>query len=78
MTVIFAIILPGMLALAIPLGKAWARRVEHGTQHDDSETQAELERVKGRLAELEERLDFTERVLSQHRDAGKLGAGEHQ
>ncbi len=32
----------------------------------------ELESVRGRLAEVEERLDFAERLLSQDRDAQRL------
>jgi hypothetical protein len=76
MVAILGVILPVGLAVGIPLGKAWARRLERGREQDDSETLAELDRVKGRLAELEERLDFTERVLSQQRETGRLAAGE--
>lgn len=38
---------------------------------------AELEQGQGRVLELEERLDFTERLLTQHRerDASRLSAG---
>jgi len=34
---------------------------------------AELEEVKQRLAELEERVDFAERLLAKQREAGRLG-----
>lgn len=38
---------------------------------------AELEQVQGRVMELEERLDFTERLLAQHRDtAARIGSGQ--
>jgi hypothetical protein len=36
---------------------------------------AELEAGHGRLLELEERLDFTERLLTRQRDADRLAAG---
>lgn len=32
--------------------------------------------ARGRIAELEERLDFTERMLAQHREAPRVGPGE--
>lgn len=38
---------------------------------------AELEQVQGRVMELEERLDFTERLLAQQRDtAARIGPGQ--
>jgi hypothetical protein len=36
---------------------------------------ADFDRVQARLLELEERLDFAERVLVQHREAGRLSGG---
>jgi hypothetical protein len=41
---------------------------------------AELEQVQGRVIELEERLDFTERLLVRQReqDAARLGPGERE
>jgi hypothetical protein len=39
---------------------------------------ADLEAAQGRVLELEERLDFTERLLAQHREASRLGAGEQR
>lgn len=37
---------------------------------------AELEQGQARVLELEERLDFAERMLVRHREAERLGAGE--
>jgi hypothetical protein len=37
-----------------------------------------LEAAEHRVLELEERLDFAERLLSQQRDPSRLGAGEHR
>lgn len=47
-----------------PLGRALADRL--GARHPapDVETHAELEELRRRLAELEERLDFAERLLA--------------
>lgn len=39
---------------------------------------ADLEAAQGRVLELEERLDFTERLLAQHRESSRLGAGEQR
>lgn len=43
---------------------------------DDLQTRvAELEPLRQRVLELEERLDFTERVLASQREGGRLGPG---
>jgi hypothetical protein len=57
-----------------PLGEALSRRIGGTTAavRDDEQLAA----VHGRLAELEERMDFTERVLLQDREAGQLRQGE--
>jgi hypothetical protein len=69
-----------LAALIWPLIKAIARRIEGGTA--GAEVQAELEtlrervrqleEVPTRMAELEERLDFTERVVAQGREPDRL------
>jgi predicted nuclease with TOPRIM domain len=38
----------------------------------------EVDDLRNRLAEVEERLDFAERLLAQGRQADQLSAGEHQ
>lgn len=72
-----------VLILRGPLGRALARRLEGTTGRDEastagiagiSERVAELEQRDARLAELEERLDFAERLLAQ-RDAERLPRG---
>ena len=66
-----------------PIMRAIARRLEVRTRHDadsalrEEVTQlhaqlAEVEAMQGRLAELEERVDFAERLLAQHREPGRL------
>jgi hypothetical protein len=77
MVVIFGVVMPVALAVGIPAGKAWARRLESGGPHaGEGETAAELHELRSRVAELEERLDFTERVLASHRESHQLGAGD--
>jgi hypothetical protein len=74
---IFGVVMPVMLAIVIPAGRAWARRLESaGRSNHDSETSAELNELRTRVAELEERLDFTERVLSSKRESGLLGGAQ--
>lgn len=68
----------------IPIANAYARRLEqsgtgagHTAELDDLESRVRhLEAREQRVAELEERLDFTERLLAQQREAPRLGAGE--
>lgn len=48
------------------------------TELDDLRARIEEgEQARDRIAELEERLEFAERLLAQQREAGKLAAGEH-
>ncbi|MGH7702644.1 MAG: hypothetical protein ACREMO_06095 [Gemmatimonadales bacterium] len=72
-----------------PIVRAIARRLEGRTaSHTDlglreEVTQlharlGEVEVIQARLAELEERVDFTERLLAQHRDPSRLGEREQR
>jgi hypothetical protein len=72
-----------VLILRGPLGRALARRLEGTAGPDDvsaagiagiSARVAELEQRDARLAELEERLDFAERLLAQ-REVERLPRG---
>ena len=68
----------------IPIAQAYSRRLERSgtgahSAADVVELEArvrELEAHELRLAELEERMDFNERLLAQQRDQARLGAGE--
>ncbi|MEO8032379.1 MAG: hypothetical protein ABJC74_07540 [Gemmatimonadota bacterium] len=64
MSLIFGVMLPVILGFGIPLMKAWSRRLERGSQ-PDHDTAAELDELRHRVAELEERADFSERLLAQ-------------
>ncbi len=68
----------GLVAGAVifrgPLGQALARRLEGGGVHsgDQEATLQALDEMRGRMAELEERVDFAERLLAQARQPDRL------
>jgi len=72
----------GAVVLRGPIGKALAERLAGrrlgagGPDHEQAEqldrALADLEDMKHRVAELEERQDFTERVLAAHREPNRL------
>ena len=61
-------------APAAPAGEESVRRLQETQQTilDD------LEAVRQELGEVQERLDFAERLLAQHREAPRVGPGEQQ
>lgn len=67
-------------ALVWPLIKAIARRIEGGAVNAELQTELDtlrgrvrqLEEIAPRMAELEERLDFTERVVAKNREPDRL------
>lgn len=67
-----------MIALS-PLGKAIAERLRHGpvprggTGEDHAELLESVEELRREVAELAERVDFTERLLGQQQVSGQLG-----
>jgi hypothetical protein len=58
-----------------PLGDALARRIG-GVHQESGSRDHEIAELQTRVGELEERLDFTERVLLQERQAGQLRPGD--
>ena len=61
------------------LGAAIAERVRGGVRPaEDPALAADVEQLRGRLAEVEERLDFAERLLAQVREADQLPGGTHR
>ena len=71
--VILAIVLAVMAVELFrgPLGNALADRLR-GSAPPDPGVLEELEAMKGRLAEVEERLDFAERMLAKSEQAERL------
>lgn len=71
-----------MISLS-PLGKAFADRLRHGpvppggpgTGADQAELLEGVEQLRREVAELAERVDFTERLLGQQRGTDRLGHG---
>ncbi|MEP6687430.1 MAG: hypothetical protein ABJC36_03715 [Gemmatimonadales bacterium] len=59
-----------------PIGVALAGQIRgrRGTTEDPAHL-AEMEDLRGRLAEVEERLDFAERLLAQARETDQLHGG---
>ena len=66
-----------------PLGKALARRIagDRGEAGDGAvlaevdAVREEVQALRHEVGELQERLDFAERLLAQARDQGKIGPG---
>jgi hypothetical protein len=67
-----------MISLS-PLGKALAERLRHGptsrggTGEEHAELVDSVEQLRREVAELAERVDFTERLLGQQQASGQLG-----
>ena len=70
-----------VILIAIQVGRAisWkARQGQRGETASDAEVgelRQALDAMQHRVAELEERVDFAERLLAKQRDADKLGQG---
>jgi hypothetical protein len=67
----------GTIVLRGPLGRAIARRIEAGPAAGAdaelaAESAAEILELRTRMGELEERVDFAERLLAQTREAPRL------
>lgn len=59
-----------------PIGQALARRIGGAEAGRPAAAEAQIADLQARMAELEERLDFSERMLLQERQAGQLRQGE--
>lgn len=64
-----------VFTFAIPLRKALLRKIEGKQQVQDPHLVHEVEMLRDRMGELEERLDFTERLLAQQRESAALPPG---
>ena len=65
----------GAVVLRGPLGKALAQRITEGSlgpAEVPPELLEEMDDMRHRMVELEERVDFTERLLAERRDAAQL------
>jgi hypothetical protein len=68
----------GIIAIKIfrgPIGDAIAHRIANRHVAPDETTSLRVEQLEARLAEVEERLDFTERLLAKARQHAELPEG---
>ena len=76
------LIFGGGIVIAVsfsPIGRAVAERIRGKTSSDaegDPAVYEELERMRGELSELAERVDFTERLLAKSREREALPGAE--
>jgi hypothetical protein len=62
-----------------PVGDALGDRLRHGRRsRTDAALMTELDELKMRLVEIEERLDFAERLLAAGREVDQLPGGARQ
>jgi len=67
----FTFLLPVGWMFAAGYYKRWNRRMDHGDQLPPG-LQEDVEQLRRRVLELEERVDFTERLLTTAREADRL------
>lgn len=74
------VLIVGLVKLAQgPIGRAMADRIRGAPSPVvDPELQAEVAELRGRLAEVEDRLDFAERQLVRVHDSEQLPGGAHR
>ena len=66
------------IVLRGPLGRALAERIAGRRGGDDGDAvrlRADVDQLRGVVGELEERLDFAERLLARQREADRLPGG---
>lgn len=59
-----------------PVGRALADRLRGNVAVQDPELLAEVDALRQEVAELHERVDFTERILLESQERKELGKGE--
>ena len=78
LAIIFIFGVPGLIGFTFtPMGRALTDRIRYGVQQRDAIDPAiyeEVEQLRTEVAELHERVDFTERLLARQRETPELGA----
>jgi hypothetical protein len=74
-TPFFTLVLPMAFLFAVPYAKRLQKRMEAREAGPDPATVSEMEQMRQRLGELEERVDFTERLLAQQREPERIPEG---
>jgi TolA-binding protein len=60
------------VTFALPTGRSWIRQVSKRAGHEAANTEARLTAMQDRISELEERVDFAERMLAKQREPDRL------
>jgi hypothetical protein len=60
------------VTFALPTGRSWIRQVSKRAGHEAANTEARLTVMQDRISELEERVDFAERMLARQREPDRL------
>jgi len=60
------------LTFALPTGRSWIRQVSKRAGHEAANTEARLTAMQDRISELEERVDFAERMLASQREPNRV------
>lgn len=60
------------VTFALPTGRSWIRQVSKRAGHEAANTEARLTAMQDRISELEERVDFAERMLARQREPDRL------
>lgn len=72
----FGVVVPFGLAWIIPAARARARRIEREGMPVDADLLGEVDQLRSRLEEMEERLEFSERMLARQAGPQALRAPE--
>jgi hypothetical protein len=67
-----AVISPVTVIFALPIGRSWIRQVSKRAGHEAANSEARLTAMQDRISELEERVDFAERMLTKQREPDRL------
>jgi hypothetical protein len=70
---IIVVVFAGFIALRLVGRHRSAGEPDHETLADLESRVSQLEQLQARVNELEERVDFTERILAKRRDSERLG-----
>jgi hypothetical protein len=78
--VAFIVLMFGLVKILTgPVSRGLADRIRgRPVAESDPALLAEVDQLRGRLAEVEERLDFAERLLAQSREVDQLPGGAHR
>lgn len=74
--VVFSVVISVVLTVATPVRDSWIKRLSRRAAIENAGVEAEMEQMRERIAELEGRLDFAERMLAQRGEAQSARAPE--